>query len=224
MLEALSGDSVAPAPALISRLADDIREQAYSVCNAALPAPLVAGLGEQLRASRDAFDRAGIGRQHDHHVNQAVRRDQICWIEGDTAIEQQWLHWTEALRLGLNRELLLGLFDFESHFAHYPPGAFYRRHLDSFTSQAALPRQEAQRVLSLVTYLNPDWNTADGGELLLYEGDSVVQRITPLAATLVCFLSTEVPHEVLPARRDRYSIAGWFRVNGSLGGLVDPPR
>ena len=32
----------------------------------------------------------------------------------------------------LNRDLFLGLEDFESHFAMYPPGAFYLKHVDRF--------------------------------------------------------------------------------------------
>lgn len=36
-----------------------------------------------------------------------------------------------------------------------------------------------------------------------------------MLGTLVVFLSEEFEHEVLPAKRDRYSIAGWFRVNPS---------
>jgi hypothetical protein len=35
--------------------------------------------------------------------------------------------------------------------------------------------------------------------------------------TLVVFLSDRFPHEVLPARRERLSLAGWFR-RRSLGG------
>ncbi|MEC7468361.1 MAG: 2OG-Fe(II) oxygenase, partial [Pseudomonadota bacterium] len=34
----------------------------------------------------------------------------------------------------------------------------------------------------------------------------------------------EFPHEVLPATRDRFSIAGWFRVNNSTAQRVDPPK
>lgn len=37
----------------------------------------------------------------------------------------------------------------------------------------------------------------------------------PRAGTLVVFLSEDMPHEVLETQRERYSIAGWFRVNGS---------
>ena len=81
-------------------------------------------------------------------------------------------------------------------------------------------------MLSLVVYLNPSWNTADAGELVLYkdEQDRAGTKVTPLMGTVVTFLSEEFPHEVLPANRDRYSIAGWFRVNTSVTDRVDPPR
>ncbi|WP_335340025.1 2OG-Fe(II) oxygenase [Sedimenticola selenatireducens] len=44
------------------------------------------------------------------------------------------------------------------------------------------------------------------------------------AGELAVFLSEEFPHEVLAADRDRYSVAGWFRVNGSINQQIDPPR
>ncbi|WP_255856521.1 2OG-Fe(II) oxygenase [Marinobacterium rhizophilum] len=51
-----------------------------------------------------------------------------------------------------------------------------------------------------------------------------MERVEPCYGTLVVFLSDRFPHEVLPARRQRLSLAGWYRVNNSLGGIVDPPR
>jgi SM-20-related protein len=61
---------------------------------------------------------------------------------------------------------------------------------------------------------------------VLYRGDddSTGIRVVPLHGTVVVFLSEEFPHEVLPAHRDRHSIAGWFRVNASIGNAIDPPR
>lgn len=56
---------------------------------------------------------------------------------------------------------MLGLFSFESHFAHYAPGAFYKTHVDAFKGQA-------NRVLSVVYYLNEAWGAKDGGEMVLY--------------------------------------------------------
>ncbi len=38
-----------------------------------------------------------------------------------------------------------------------------------------------------------------------------------------CFYPKSSPR-VLPANQERYSIAGWFRVNGSGNGRLDPPR
>jgi len=37
------------------------------------------------------------------------------------------------------------------------------------------------------------------------------EDILPLGGTLVTFLSARFLHEVLPARRSRMSITGWFR-------------
>jgi SM-20-related protein len=99
-------------------------------------------------------------------------------------------------------------------------GAFYKKHLDAF-------RGEANRVLSVLVYLNPGWLPEDGGELLIYsdtQANEVITRVTPAFGTVVVFLSEEFPHEVLLAKRPRYSIAGWYRVNNSTADKVDPPR
>jgi SM-20-related protein len=48
--------------------------------------------------------------------------------------------------------------------------------------------------------------------------------VPPKNGTLVLFLSEEFPHEVLVAKKTRYSIAGWFRINNSIGNQIDPPR
>ncbi len=66
-----------------------------------------------------------------------------------------WRDWAECLRLHLNRRLFLGLISFESHLAHYRPGDFYRTHVDALGG-------EANRVVSLVCYLNPGWIEGDG--------------------------------------------------------------
>jgi len=205
---------------LFERMANDIRHSGYSVNPSALPEDLSHSLLAHLHGMRDAkFDDAGIGRARQHMLNQFVRSDAICWIDGDSSAGAEWLRWTARLQAHLNRSLLLGLFSFESHFAHYRPGDYYKRHLDAFKGQA-------NRVLSLVVYLNPTWQLDDGGELVIYRDPSDTDglRVTPGFGTVVAFLSEEFPHEVLPASRDRYSIAGWFRVNTSTAGHVDPPR
>ncbi len=205
---------------LFERIAQDLQQQGYSINHSALPPALGEALWQQLQQMNTAeFDRAGIGREQDHQLNGFVRTDEVCWIDGSSTAGGQWLEWAQSLQTYLNRRLFLGLFSFESHFAHYGCGDFYKRHLDAF-------KGEANRVLSLVVYLNPGWLPDDGGELVLYrdeqEGEGL--RVTPAFGSVVVFLSEEFPHEVLPARRDRYSIAGWFRVNSSTNQRVDPPR
>ena len=172
---------------------------------------------DRLRTT-DGLQQAGIGREAAFRVARHVRGDRIHWLDPHEPAQARYLAAMETLRLGLNRELFLGLFEFEAHFAHYPPGAFYRRHVDSF-------RGAANRMLSTVSYLNTDWQPGDGGELVLYgpDGPAELARIAPQAGRLVIFLSEEIPHEVLPARRDRYSIAGWYRLNASVAGQIDPP-
>ncbi|WP_448212142.1 2OG-Fe(II) oxygenase [Colwellia sp. MEBiC06753] len=205
---------------LFGLIADDISRQGYSIQPTALPETIANALFEhQQSLNQNKYVEAGIGRGDDYLKNEFVRTDEICWINGDSEAGQQWLSWTSQLQHFLNRRLFLGLFSFESHFAHYAPGDYYKRHVDAF-------KGEANRVLSVVTYLNPGWNNTDGGELVLYEHEQDLTgiKVAPLFGTIVVFLSEEFPHEVLPALNDRYSVAGWFRVNTSVLGKIDPPR
>ena len=70
---------------------------------------------------------------------------------------------------------------------------------------------------------------ADAGELVIYQNNQDLNgiKVTPLLGTFVVFLSEElpheVPHEVLPASRNRNSVAGWYCVNSSIFSKVDPP-
>lgn len=163
---------------------------------------------------------AGVGRGPDFQTNRFVRQDEIHWLEAHRIPDTLLLSPMEALRLALNRALFLGLFDYEAHYAHYPIGGFYKTHIDAFQGRS-------NRKLSTVYYLNPDWQPKDGGALRLYQPESrqqVLCDILPQAGTLVIFESERFWHEVLPAQRNRYSIAGWFRINTNTAHHLDPPR
>lgn len=205
---------------LFENISRDLLSKGYSINPYALPLGLAENLLEHLQQMPEvAFSAAGVGRQQDYSLNGFVRSNQIAWIEGDSDAGAQWLQWVQDLQTYLNRRLFLGLFSFESHFAHYASGDFYKRHVDAFKGQA-------NRVISLIVYLNRDWNPADGGELVIYQDTTDLEgvRVTPAFGTVVAFISEDFPHEVLPARRDRYSIAGWYRLNGSQPDRVDPPN
>lgn len=205
---------------LFDNIANDLRLNGFSVQPKALPPELCLALRQTLLdLDKSAFRKAGVGRDVRLNTNAELRRDEIFWIEPDDGPQGQWLEFSALLQQYLNRTLMLGLFSFESHFAHYAPGAFYKTHLDAF-------RGQANRILSVVLYLNPDWADDEGGEMVLYPENQTHERlftVRPELGTLAVFLSEEFPHEVLPAKRDRYSIAGWYRVNTSTAAKVDPP-
>ena len=204
--------------ALFESICVDLHDKGYSIKPNALPEWLSQPLWKHVQGlPEEQFQHAGVGRQEDHTLNNFVRKDVIRWINGDTAACKAWLDWTSQLRLYLNRRLFLGLFEFESHFAHYRPGAFYKTHMDAF-------KGEANRVISTVAYFNPDWQLQDGGQLELHVGQNGAEniKVLPCFGTLVTFLSEDFPHQVLASNRDRYSIAGWFRVNSSTLDRVDP--
>lgn len=186
----------------------DIEEKGYSVNPFSLPLELADSLlTRALNLPKEIYQPAGVGRQSGLEVNHFVRNDNIAWIAGEHEIEGAWLAFTDALMQDLNRSLYLGLRSFESHFAIYPEKHFYKRHLDAF-------KGASNRKVSIVAYLNHQWDTSDGGELVLYNNcdDVCGLKIQPTFATLVVFLSEEFPHEVLPATRERISIAGWYSV------------
>lgn len=206
-------------PNLVDEMLDALVEQGWY----AWPQAVSPALCEALLAEVEQYDeegelqRAGIGRGDAHQLNKAVRRDQIKWLDGSTEAQVAYLKQMAELQYQLNRGLFLGLFEYECHFALYKPGDFYKKHLDSF-------RGRANRMVTSVLYLNPGWQPDWGGELVIYNEEStqVLATVTPELGKLVVFMSEQIPHEVLPTRQARVSIAGWFRRNNSIAGVVDP--
>jgi len=203
-------------------IAEALAGNGYISLPAVLPTALIDELFMHLKSLGSCeFRQAGIGKAEARQVNTFIRGDAITWLDETSEASRAYLDWMEQLRLELNRRLFLGLFDFECHYAWYPRGSYYKQHVDAFKGGGS------NRVISSVLYLNPGWRPGDGGELVLYSPQdkaSVVECIEPRYGQLVLFLSEVFPHEVLPANRSRYSIAGWFRVNNSLGSVIDPPR
>jgi SM-20-related protein len=190
------------------RIATALHSQGWWVHDAALDLSLCGALSTDLRVLDAAAEltTAGVGRaaRHRHDIN--IRGDRIAWLTPATTAQRTFLAGLESLRITLNGSLYLGLAEAEAHFAQYDAGARYQLHVDSFQGAS-------NRVVSLVAYLNNDWSAADGGELILYAPDATRElvRIAPCAGTVVVFLSEELPHQVLVARRGRASIAAWLR-------------
>lgn len=201
-------------------VADDLAQNGWSLAHRSqwLSDALIDALTEEsVRLERDgAMARAGVGRGGQKKTDSGIRRDRIVWIDEQSEAQRQLCIELERCRQALNSLLFLNLKRFEAHFASYQPGDFYRRHLDSFAGRAS-------RIVSVVIYLNADWQADEGGELAVYERDDPQAQpalVLPDRNTMVFMLSEEIPHEVLPATRARHSIACWFRQDDFTAGLV----
>lgn len=210
---------------LIDEIADTLAQQGFIHLQHFLPEWLADQLmHEAKRLVTIEFKPAGIGRNNSQQVNSQVRTDSTLWLSGNSITQQTYLDYMEQLRVGLNRRLFMGLFDFECHYSHYSTGDFYQRHLDAFKGDTFQAR--SNRVLSTVFYLNSDWSQGDGGELLLYADKQVspLLIVPPVLNSCMIFLSDTFPHEVLTSKCDRYSIAGWYRASGNSAEHLDTLR
>lgn len=185
-------------------IADGLATNGYAVADQFLSqhevdAILHAG-GFQTNAD---FKKAGIGNKQSLQIQEAIRGDYIKWLDRNNSPEaiRVYLQRLEELIQYLNRSLFLSLKDFEVHMTVYPVGSFYKRHLDQF-------RKDDHRKLSVILYLNYQWEGEHGGQLRMYLSDQT-KDFLPVAGRLVIFRSDEIEHEVLPATRERLSITGW---------------
>lgn len=189
-----------------------LNQRGWSISDGAVPQ---AWCGELLAAAREqweagAFEPGEFGLDLAGGRQPEVRGDAICWVQpGSDIARHAFFDWMARFRAVLNDRYGLGLRSQEFHFARYPEGRGYRKHLDQH-------RGRNVRKVSIVLYLNEGWDAAHGGELALYaltNPELEVQRFTPIAGRLAVFMSGLIPHAVLPARATRWSVAGWLRTD-----------
>jgi SM-20-related protein len=192
------------------KLADDLATQGYGILDGFLFNEEVSRLRNYIAQQRaeGELQKAGIGSGLDYQIDKSVRGDLIQWIDSATAgtITSGYIEKLKELSQYLNRTLFLSLKDAEIHYTVYPIGTVYQRHLDQF-------RQNDHRKLSVLCYLNEDWQETDGGQLRMYlpTGTTETQLdILPQGGRLVIFRSDLLEHEVLAASRPRYSLTGWL--------------
>ncbi len=158
----------------------------------------------------DNFKKAAIGNKLNETIVKTIRGDFIHWINESQANEAEILFFKKinSLVSYLNKTCFLGILQKEFHYALYPKGTFYRRHLDTF-------QNDDRRKLSLVCYLNDeDWKPENGGELVIYkeiDEKEVAKKIYPLPGRVVIFESQLLEHEVKPVNTTRLSITGWLK-------------
>ncbi|MFY8096738.1 MAG: 2OG-Fe(II) oxygenase [Flavobacterium sp.] len=155
---------------------------------------------------QQAFKKSAIGNRTDEKVIEAIRGDYIFWLDEQTDTPASALFFKKVndLVAYLNATCFLGIAEKEFHYALYPEGTFYKRHLDVF-------QNDQRRRLSLVCYLNDEnWLPEFGGELVIYK-DSGDVTIFPERGRVVIFDSQTLEHEVKPVQQKRYSITGWLK-------------
>ena len=158
----------------------------------------------------DNFKKAAIGNKLNETIVKTIRGDFIHWLNEKEANEEEKLFFRKINSLVeyLNKTCFLGILQKEFHYALYPEGTFYKRHLDTF-------QNDDRRKLSLVCYLNDeDWKPENGGELVIYKninGAEVAKSIYPLPGRVVIFESQVLEHEVKPVKTMRLSITGWLK-------------
>ncbi len=183
---------------------DELSENDYVIIDNFLDDALYKHIRSFFIEKLDSFEQAGIGALDSHLIKKSIRGDLTYWLDAkrDEALSGFWQLLQETIQV-LNRYCFLSLSGYEFHLAHYPAGAHYDRHLDQFDGRN-------NRMISIIIYLNENWQQGDGGELELLDKNERVCYVEPMAKRCVLFKSAEVPHGVLKAHKSRYSLTGWL--------------
>ncbi|KAA2219396.1 2OG-Fe(II) oxygenase [Maribacter flavus] len=198
---------------LFERLIEDILRDGYSIMDTFFPEETINGLRADLlhKYEEDYFKKAAIGNRTNEIIKTEIRGDFILWMDEAklNSVQSVFFNRINELSDYLNKTCFLGILKKEFHYAVYPEGKFYKRHLDTF-------QNDDGRRLSVVCYLNEnDWLPEHGGELLLYlndeNGKEYAKRVFPMPGRTVIFESQKIEHEVKPANRQRLSITGWLK-------------
>lgn len=197
---------------LYEKIISGILEDQYSIVEDFFTPEEVRVLRNTLleKYEEDNFKKAAIGNRLNETIEKTIRGDFILWINEKDAVEAErvFFYKINSLVAYLNKTCFLGILQKEFHYALYPEGTFYKRHLDTF-------QNDDRRKLSLVCYLNDeDWKPENGGELVIYKeenGVEVAKKIYPFPGRVVIFESQILEHEVKPVKTTRLSITGWLK-------------
>ncbi|MFT4523749.1 MAG: SM-20-related protein [Bacteroidia bacterium] len=152
----------------------------------------------------DDFAKAGIGANGNRIIQSEIRGDFVYWLNSTVDVELEvYFSFMEALSKNIKERCFISLTGNELHLALYPPGSFYKKHLDQF-------KHRNNRQISVIFYMNDLWETGDGGELCIYQAGKNDVLIEPKANRCVVFKSDCLEHAVLKTQKDRYSITGWL--------------
>ena len=198
---------------LYEQIISDIANQQFSIIEDFFSVDEVSTLRNSLleKYEQDAFKKAAIGNRVNESIIKSVRGDDIFWLDElkSDIPEKLFFEKINDLIRYLNRTCFMGILQKEFHYALYPKGTFYKRHIDTF-------QNDNRRKLSVVCYLNDEsWQAENGGELVLYlkqDHQETEKIIYPFPGRVVIFESQIIEHEVRPVlQNQRLSITGWLK-------------
>lgn len=177
------------------------------LCNFFLDSALAGHLKNNIiqLQQQKMLEAASTGNDDQRNQNRQVRGDAIYWLDRkhNDKYENEFFDRMDAFVLYLNSSCYTGIISYEFHYTLYEPGTFYKRHKDQF-------KNDSSRQFSIISYLNENWTSEDGGELLI-QLPNEERLITPTNGKTVFFKSNELEHEVLNTTKDRMSITGWLK-------------
>lgn len=193
---------------------DELSDHRFVVIDDFLSPGLFDRVMKHFNENKSKFSPAAIGPAYDRIIKRDIRSDLTWWLDRkrDTELIEFWDLVDETIFM-FNRFCYLSLSGYEFHYAQYPPGGHYEKHIDQF-------QQRNNRVISMVIYLNEDWQEGDGGELEIFISDKSSVLVKPLARRCVLFKSAEVPHAVRTSLTDRRSLTGWLLYQPSALGQL----
>lgn len=167
----------------------------------------------QVALNNQDFKPAAIGTLDNRQRISNIRGDRTFWLDRkrDQEVENLFLFIDEMIAR-INRLCFLSLAGYELHYAHYPKGTFYKRHVDQF-------KDRSNRLITFILYLNDGWSPGDGGELMIYKDDQEI-KIEPIMNRCVLFKTEGLEHEVLLSNTSRFSLTGWLLYQPSGVGFL----
>ncbi|MDH0675189.1 2OG-Fe(II) oxygenase [Empedobacter sp. GD03861] len=203
---------------IYEKIIDDLSNQKYSISDFFFSTEETKQLREAIirKENKKDFHQAAVGSSVNEQIVKSIRGDKIRWIDEENKTETEEIFFSKINDFieYLNLTCYMGIEESEFHYAIYPEGTFYQKHVDAF-------KNDDRRTLSIVLYLNDEeWKDEFGGQLTLYlEDDNKAEKeldILPLAGRLAVFDSKSIPHEVKIVNRPRYSITGWLKTRGNI--------
>jgi SM-20-related protein len=154
--------------------------------------------------TEDQMQAAAIGNDNKRMHNDLIRTDKIYWLDKvhNNTFENEFLDTMDAFVAYLNESCYTNIKSYEFHYSLYEKGSFYLPHFDQFADNS-------KRQFSMISYLNPNWQTQDGGELFIHQNNNN-QSISPTQGKTVFFKSDQLEHEVLVTKERRMSVCGWL--------------